>query len=463
MLQLKVPARRVNSISPATRPCVHTKCMNSPTAGHTSGLPTALSNGTSTVTSTVPTVTTNSAPAEVDNALCKHQVLEDACCQETQTLRSIRDIPTTRASMYLLRTDGNSCSRELVTESGNLHFAYPSTHQHMLVWRQKPQSVMVLKKLGDVLCEQMEALVEYLAAEEQMTVVVEPSVWQQMYQGQEGWRSRVVTYTQEDEGRLSDFVDFVVCLGGDGVLLHASYLFRRSIPPVLSFNLGSLGFLTNHGYSEYRKALREVIYGSQKLETCSMDGLGTKGEEKLGFHVTLRMRLECEIRRKDVGVTEVHEVLNEVVVDRGSSSFLTNLECYEKGRFITRVQADGVIVATPTGSTAYSVSAGGSMVHPNVPCILVTPICPHSLNFRPIIMPDYAEIELRVQDNARAAAWVCFDGKLRQELQRGDSVVVRMSSHPMPTINRTDLTGDWFDSLDRCFGWSNRQEQQALG
>jgi NAD+ kinase len=104
------------------------------------------------------------------------------------------------------------------------------------------------------------------------------------------------------------------------------------------------------------------------------------------------------------------------------------------------MQADGIMLATPTGSTAYSVAAGGSMVHPNVQAILLTPICPHSLNFRPIILPDYVEMELRVPDSARVGAWVCFDGKQRQELQRGDSVFIKMSENPVPTINRADLT-----------------------
>lgn len=153
--------------------------------------------------------------------------------------------------------------------------------------------------------------------------------------------------------------------------------------------------------------------------------------------------------------------MNEVVVDRGSSSFLTNLSVYESGNLMTVVQADGVLVATPTGSTAYSAAAGGSMVHPNVPAILFTPICPHSLNFRPIVLPDYADLELRVADDARATAWVSFDGKHRQELHRGDTLRVTMSSHPVATVNRVDQTQDWMDSLDRCFGWSNRIAQKG--
>ena len=146
-------------------------------------------------------------------------------------------------------------------------------------------------------------------------------------------------------------------------------------------------------------------------------------------------------------------------MDRGSNPYLSKIECYERGRLITKVQADGVIVSTPTGSTAYSVSAGGSMVHPSVPAILFTPICPHSLSFRPVVLPDSAELELRVPDDARDTAWVCFDGKKRQQLQRGDSVTIRMSAHPLPTINKKDQTDDWVASLTRCLNWNDRIDQ----
>jgi NAD+ kinase len=156
------------------------------------------------------------------------------------------------------------------------------------------------------------------------------------------------------------------------------------------------------------------------------------------------------------------QVLNEVVVDRGSSSYLTNITVYERDTFLTRVQADGLMIATPTGSTAYSAAAGGSMVHPDVPAILFTPICPHSLNFRPIVLPDYAELRLNVGEDARAGAWVSFDGKHRQELKPGDMLRVHMSPNPVATIDRVNQTRDWTDSLDRCFGWSNRVTQKAI-
>jgi len=379
-----------------------------------------------------------------------------------------------KTSLYLLRTDGKSCSRELVTGSGKLHFAYPSTQQHLIVWKSRPETVMIIVKLGNELVNEFMEVVRFLGREG-LKVVVEPHVFEQHVAGNHELLPYVYTFATSETSRLADCVDFVVCLGGDGVILHASGLFNHNIPPVIAFNLGSLGFLTNFSYNNFERDLGNVIRGSAKLDSCSFanENLdepdsaqlgkmnGPDGAVQNGVMVTLRMRMECQVfRSNSEEPTEVQEVLNELVIDRGSSSFLTNIECYEKGRYITRVQADGIMLATPTGSTAYSVSAGGSMVHPNVPAMLLTPICPHSLSFRPIILPDYAEIELRIPTNARSPAWVCFDGRSRQELQAGDKVRVKMSENPMPTINRTDLTGDWFDSLDRCFRWSDRLEQK---
>eukprot|EP00775_Hariotina_reticulata_P010371 gene10371-10529_t len=357
-----------------------------------------------------------------------------------------------KSSLFLFRTDGLSCSRELVTGTGRFQFAHPSTQQHLLVWRDRPKVVMIIKKLGSELNNEFFSVVSYLMETERMHVVVEPHMYDQAASAGVP-TEQLFTFVQGEQDRLADYVDFVVCLGGDGVILHASSLFRRHIPPVLSFHLGSMGFLANHTYQDFKRELRQVIYGYQKLDTCSMDSLDLPPtSNSLGVMITLRMRLQCSVVRAGHQQPEqVYEVLNEIVVDRGSNSFLTNIEAYIGGRFITRVQADGIMLATPTGSTAYSVAAGGSMVHPNVQAILLTPICPHSLNFRPIILPDYIELELRVPDSARVGAWVCFDGKQRQELQRGDSVFIKMSENPVPTINKTDLTTDWFESLERCF------------
>ncbi|KAM3360959.1 hypothetical protein P3S68_015813 [Capsicum galapagoense] len=102
------------------------------------------------------------------------------------------------------------------------------------------------------------------------------------------------------------------------------------------------------------------------------------------------------------------------------------------------------------------------MVHPNVPCMLFTPICPHSLSFRPVILPDSARLELKNFRGCSQRCLVSFDGKRRQQLSRGDSIRICMSQHPLPTVKKADQTGDWFGSLIRCLNWNERLDQKAL-
>lgn len=350
-----------------------------------------------------------------------------------------------KAEMFLVRTDGFTCTREKVTES-SLAFTHPTTQQQMLMWKSPPKTVLLLKKLGQELIEEAKEVASFLYYQKKMNVLVEPDV-HDVFARIPGF-GFVQTFYIQDTSNLHERVDFVACLGGDGVILHASNLFRGAVPPVVSFNLGSLGFLTSHDFQDYRHDLEAVIHGNNLLD---------------GVYITLRMRLQCEISRNGKTMPgKIFDVLNEVVVDRGSNPYLSKIECYEHKRLITKVQGDGVIIATPTGSTAYSTAAGGSMVHPNVPCMLFTPICPHSLSFRPVILPDSAQLELKIPNDARSNAWVSFDGKRRQQLSRGDAVRIRMSQHPLPTVNKCDQTGDWFHSLVRCLNWNERLDQKAL-
>merc|ERR1712131_392616 len=155
-------------------------------------------------------------------------------------------------------------------------------------------------------------------------------------------------------------------------------------------------------------------------------------------------------------------VLNEVVIDRGPSPYLSNIDLYLDGKLITSVQGDGLIVSTPTGSTAYAVAAGASMIHPSVPAVMVTPICPHSLSFRPIVVPAGVELKISVSPDSRNTAWVSFDGRKRQELCHGDSLRVTTSICPIPSICAQDQISDWFDSLAECLHWNVRKKQNKL-
>jgi NAD+ kinase len=363
-----------------------------------------------------------------------------------------------KSDIYILRSDGFSCSRETVGSDASLKFEHPSSQQHLLVWKSKPKCVMVLKKLGDELMTEFLDIIRFLGEEQGLRVLVEPAVFSSV----SSLGPYVDTWHEDCSNDLHLFVDFVVCLGGDGLMLHATHIFGCSIPPIISFKLGSLGFLTCHGYENAREHLNEVINGAEELDSCRITS-SSDGSPLTGVRITLRMRLLCELFRNGRRVPgAVHEVMNEVAVSRGAAPYLSKIEVYERDTYLTRVQADGVMLATPTGSTAYSVAAGGSMVHPTVPAILFTPICPHSLSFRPVILPDYAQLVLKIAGDARSSAVATFDGKFITEMMPGDSIHVKMSPHPVPTINYEDQTTDWFNSIERCFKWNDRLEQKKI-
>lgn len=342
--------------------------------------------------------------------------------------------PLTKAPISLVRCDGYMCERESVDRS-NIAFRGAATEQVMLIWNSRPKCVLLLVKKDPSLMAAVLEAATYLTNEQHLSVIVEPQVQTQAHAN----GLYLDTFSKHDE--LSEVADFVVCLGGDGLILHVSTLFGGAVPPVISFNLGSLGFLTPFAFSNFKDEIANMLGAECRL--------------------SLRMRLLCGVIRKGRVEKEL-QVLNEVVVDRGASPYLSNLECYCDGKYITTVQADGIIMSTPTGSTAYSMSAGGSMVHPSVPAILFTPICPHSLSFRPIVFPDAAKLRIEISEDARSHAWASFDGKSRQQLRRGDGLLVQMHMYPVPTVNKTDDTGDWFQSLDRAFNFNSRAIQKRL-
>ncbi len=297
---------------------------------------------------------------------------------------------------------------------------------------------------------------------------------------------------------LSD-ADLVVTLGGDGLLMYAAHVFSGPVPPILPVAGGSMGFLTPFSREEMFEAILIALGLRVVLEDANIDeGLndedsndgndGLKISQKALNHmlieattregynenpplafgnnkqicISMRMRLDCRIFGVDGSLRARYAVLNEVVIDRGSSPYLASLECFCDDVHLTTVQADGIIFSTPTGSTAYSMAAGGSVVHPAVPAILVTPICPHVLSFRGMIFPDHVVLRCYVPSDARSTACVYFDGKHRTELNRGESVQIQMSSHPVPTINRADHSADWLSSLKRNFNFNTRVRQGPL-
>jgi len=157
-----------------------------------------------------------------------------------------------------------------------------------------------------------------------------------------------------------------------------------------------------------------------------------------------------------------HNILNEVVLDRGPNATMSTLELFGDNEHFTTVQADGICVATPTGSTAYNLAAGGSLCHPDNPVILVTAICAHTLSFRPIILPDTIVLRVGVPYDARTSSWASFDGRERVELKAGDYVTISASRFPFPSVLPLERkTEDWIDSISRTLNWNSRQRQKA--
>lgn len=235
--------------------------------------------------------------------------------------------------------------------------------------------------------------------------------------------------------------DLVITLGGDGTVLYASNLFQRVVPPVISFALGSLGFLTNFKFDDFENRMSNILDS--------------------GVRAYLRMRFTCRVHKANGKLVCEQQVLNELVIDRGPSPFVTNLELYGDGSLLTIAQADGLIIATPTGSTAYSLSAGGSLVHPGVSAISVTPICPHTLSFRPILLPDGMFLKVKVPNTSRSTAWCSFDGKVRTELSKGDYVTIQASPFPFPTVISSKT--EYIDSVSRNLNWNVRESQKPIG
>ncbi|KAL6438666.1 hypothetical protein ACFW04_004587 [Cataglyphis niger] len=388
------------------------------------------------------------AKAMVDEEQCQDAPAKNAVSRmhdKQQTLRRTRSLNAPSP----VQTFG-PCGRIMKNSAMVMTIQDPASQR--LTWYKPPLTVLVIKKIRDSsVLPPFVQMVTWLIQEKRMVVFVEASVLEDPALARDhrfqGVRDKLQTF-RDGTDELQDRIDFIVCLGGDGTLLYASLLFQQSVPPVMAFHLGSLGFLTPFEFENFQEQVTNVLEGHAAL--------------------TLRSRLRCIIMRKNEEGQPNEPptnllVLNEVVVDRGPSPYLSNIDLFIDGKHVTSVQGDGLIVSTPTGSTAYAVAAGASMIHPSVPAIMVTPICPHSLSFRPIVVPAGVELKIKANSNARAsAAYVSFDGRNQQELRVGDSLRVTTSIYPVPSICAADQITDWFDSLAECLHWNVRKRQKHL-
>jgi NAD+ kinase len=228
-------------------------------------------------------------------------------------------------------------------------------------------------------------------------------------------------------------LDLVIVLGGDGTLLSAARATATIDVPLLGVNLGSLGFLTEVPLQSLYTMLDAIAQGRASVEH--------------------RALMECTLLRGDE-VRGSYLVFNDAVVNKTALARLNTYDLYIDGIFVSSYRADGMIVATPTGSTAYSLSAGGPVLMPTVSALVVTPVAPHALTHRPLVVPDSAQIEilLRTEDEL---AYLSLDGQPGLDLSDGDRVRCKRSQH---TVNLFRTGSDFFQVLRRKLKWGERQD-----
>jgi NAD+ kinase len=238
-----------------------------------------------------------------------------------------------------------------------------------------------------------------------------------------------------DKGTLVGQVDLVVVLGGDGTLLSVADCIGASGAdvPILGVNFGSLGFLTEATLPELYPSLEAALEGQTRVEE--------------------RMMLRAATLRDGKRLPE-RLALNDVVINKTARARMTDLSVSVGDEFVTRVKADGLIVATPTGSTAYNLAAGGPIVQPTIDALVLTPIAPHMLTNRPIVIPSTALVRVQPQMNERDEIYVTFDGQTGYELRAGDEVQIRCADRRVRLLRPSSRS--YFDVLRQKLKWNER-------
>jgi NAD+ kinase len=231
-----------------------------------------------------------------------------------------------------------------------------------------------------------------------------------------------------DTTELAREVDLLIVFGGDGTMLRMAREIAGSRTPILGINIGGLGFLTAASAKELAVALRRVWAGDFWLEPRAM----------------------IEATGRANGCPFQHHALNDFVISRGDVPRLVELEVRVNGQPLTRYRADGLIVSSPTGSTAYSLAAGGAVIVPTAEVFALTPICAHTLSNRPLILDFDSAIQIKVI-SSRPATFLSGDGQVLNELAAEDAVTIRRSRHTIPLMHLAD--GTFFDKLRAKLHW----------
>jgi len=227
-------------------------------------------------------------------------------------------------------------------------------------------------------------------------------------------------------------VEVVLVLGGDGTMLSVNRLVAEKGIPVLGINLGSLGFLTEVSKENIYRAVEKMLSG--------------------GCTVEERLMLKAKIGRGGETIAD-YLVLNDAVITKGALARIIDLETFIDRTYVTTFKADGLIISTPTGSTAYSLSAGGPILYPTLESIVLTPICPHTLTNRPIVLPDQVTIEIRLKSLSEDV-FLTLDGQTGCSLKPGDVIEICKAEHKAKLLVHGDR--GYFDVLRTKLKWGER-------
>jgi NAD+ kinase len=235
-------------------------------------------------------------------------------------------------------------------------------------------------------------------------------------------------YSREE---LPEGTDLIIVLGGDGTLLSAARVLAGRDIPLFAVNLGHLGFLTSIQVDDLYPALEQVLRGEQRIGRRAM--------------------LDCSLLRGDKTIA-TYCALNDVVITKSELARMIDLDTWVGDHFVAAYKADGLIIATPTGSTAYSLSAGGPVIFPSVAAFCITPICPHMLTNRPVIVPDTSII--KILNHGVEGIFLTIDGQVGEPLHPGDYVVCRSSPNAIQLIRPPKAL--FFDVLREKLKWGER-------
>jgi NAD+ kinase len=226
-------------------------------------------------------------------------------------------------------------------------------------------------------------------------------------------------------------VELIVVFGGDGTLLSVARLLDDSQALVLGVNLGSLGFLTETTIGEFLSALEYTLAGRYAIDQ--------------------RQLLQAQLERKGAAVAS-YRALNDAVINKGALARIIDLEIYIDHQFVSTFKADGLIISSPTGSTAYSLAAGGPIVYPSMEAFVITPICPHTLTNRPLVVSDQSTIDVTLISGTDVM--LTIDGQVGLPMGTGDVVKVQKAANPLRLI--LSANRNWFEVLRKKLKWGER-------